>query len=118
MSDEHESSDALPYDWSRILVLDELKSNAQEDSYNSTWLDLLRYAREVFSGQDIRRFVHGFTICGPNMRLWVFDKLGEVASGLFDVNKDGQMFVSAILLVAIVLLILLEYCLSKGLVVL
>lgn len=31
------------------------------------------------------------------MRLWVFDRLGGVASWPFDVNKDGQMFVSAIL---------------------
>ena len=56
-SDEHESSNRLPYDWSHILVPGELKSNPQEDNYSSTWLDLLRYAREVFSGQDTRRFV-------------------------------------------------------------
>jgi Fungal protein kinase len=31
------------------------------------------------------------------MRLWEFDRLGVVGSTLFDVNKDGQMLVSAIL---------------------
>jgi hypothetical protein len=31
------------------------------------------------------------------MRLCLFDRLGGVASGSFDVNKDGQMFVSVIL---------------------
>lgn len=95
--DSRENSDRLPYDWSHILVPGELKSNPREDNYSSTWLDLLRYAREIFSGQDIRRFVTGFTICGSLMRLWEFDRLGGVASGPFDVNKDGQMFVSAIL---------------------
>ena len=93
----YNSSNELPYDWSHILVPGELKSNPQEDNYSSTWLYLLRYSREVFSGQDIRRFVQGFTLCGPNMRLWLFDRLGGVTSGSFDVNKDGQMFVSAIL---------------------
>jgi hypothetical protein len=47
-SNERERSDRLPYDWSHILVPGELKSNPQEDSYSSTWLDLLRYARDVF----------------------------------------------------------------------
>jgi len=47
----------LHYDWSHILIPGELKSNAREDNYSSTWLDLLRYAREVFGAQDTRRFV-------------------------------------------------------------
>ncbi len=89
-SDEREN-------WSHILVPGELKSNSREDNHRSTWLDLTKYAREVFSGQDTRRFVPGFTICGSFMRLWEFDRLGGVASKPFDTNKDGQMFVSAIL---------------------
>jgi len=31
------------------------------------------------------------------MRLWEFDRLGGVGSQPFEVNKDGQMFVSAVL---------------------
>jgi Fungal protein kinase len=89
--------DGLTSTWSDILVTGELKSNSREDNHQTTWLDLIRYAREVFSGQDTRRFVLGFTLCGSLMRLWVFDRLGGVASQPFDINKDGQMFVSAIL---------------------
>ncbi|KAF2174644.1 hypothetical protein K469DRAFT_648111 [Zopfia rhizophila CBS 207.26] len=92
-----EDSDRQSCDWSHILIPGELKSNPREDNYSSTWLDLLRYAREIFSAQNTRRFVLGFTLCGSTMRLWEFDRLGVVGSTPFDVNKDGQMFVSAIL---------------------
>jgi len=85
------------YDWSRILIPGELKSNPKEDTHESTWLDLARYAREVFIAQDTRRFVQGFTLCGPLMRLWEFDRLGGIASSAFDVNEDGLGFVSAVL---------------------
>ncbi|KAF4211370.1 hypothetical protein CNMCM5878_002704 [Aspergillus fumigatiaffinis] len=85
------------YDWSHILVLGELKSNPKEDSVSKTWRDLGRYAREVLTAQDTRRFALGFTLCGPNMRLWEFDRVGAIASAPFDINKDGLQFVSAML---------------------
>ncbi|KAF2188774.1 hypothetical protein K469DRAFT_70746 [Zopfia rhizophila CBS 207.26] len=96
-NNELEGSDRQSCDWSHILIPGELKSNPREDNYSSTWLDLLRYAREIFSAQDTRRFVLGFTLCGSIMRLWEFDRLGVVGSTPFDVNKDSQMLVSAIL---------------------
>jgi hypothetical protein len=94
---ELEDGDDQRYDWSHILIPGELKSNAREDNHNSTWLDLLRYAREVFSAQDTRRFVLGFTLCGSMMRLWEFDRLGAIGSMAFDINENGKMFVSVIL---------------------
>ncbi|KAF2804372.1 serine/threonine-protein kinase Sgk2 [Mytilinidion resinicola] len=96
-SNELEESDRQSYDWSHILIPGELKSNPREDNYNSTWLDLVRYAREIFSAQDTRRFVLGFTLCGSIMRLWEFDRLGVVGSTPFDINKDGEIFASIIL---------------------
>lgn len=83
--------------WSQILVPGELKSNPDVDRHSKTWLDLGRYAREVLTAQDTRRFVLGFTLCGSIMRLWEFDRLGGIASLPFDINKDGLQFVSAIL---------------------
>ncbi|KAI9785550.1 MAG: hypothetical protein M1839_009291 [Geoglossum umbratile] len=96
-SNELEESDRQNYDWSHILIPGELKGNQREDNYSSTWLDLLRYAREIFSAQDTRRFVLGFTLCGSIMRLWELDRLGVIGSTPFDINKDGQMFVSVFL---------------------
>jgi hypothetical protein len=82
---------------SDILIPGELKSNASADKASQTWFDLGRYAREVLAAQDSRRFVLGFTLCGPLMRLWEFDRLGGIASEQFDINKDGLQFVSAML---------------------
>lgn len=94
---EREDSHRNSFDWSHILIPGELKSNPLEDNYNSTWLDLVRYAREIFTAQDTRRFVLGFTLCGSVMRLWELDRLGVVGSTPFDVNKDGQLLVSVFL---------------------
>jgi hypothetical protein len=83
--------------WSHILIPGELKSNPSADKASKAWLDLGRYAREVLAAQDSRRFVLGFTLCGPFMRLWEFDRLGGIASEQFDINEDGLQFVSAML---------------------
>lgn len=89
--------DSAPCNWSQILVPGELKSNPVKDNYNDTWLDIARYAREVFAAQDTRRFVLGFTLCGSIMRLWEFDRLGCVGSTSFNIHTDGHKFVSVIL---------------------
>ncbi|KAF1365589.1 hypothetical protein EJ07DRAFT_151070 [Lizonia empirigonia] len=83
--------------WSQILIPGELKSNPSADKASKAWLDLGRYAREVLAAQDSRRFVIGFTLCGPFMRLWIFDRLGGIASEQFDIDEDGLQFVSAML---------------------
>lgn len=83
--------------WSQILIPGELKSNPLADKTSKAWLDLGRYAREVFAAQDSRRFVLGFTLCGSLMRLWEFDRLGGTSSEEFDINEDGLQFVSAML---------------------
>ncbi|KAB2569172.1 hypothetical protein DBV05_g12152 [Lasiodiplodia theobromae] len=89
--------DSAPCNWSQILIPGELKSNPVKDNHNDTWLDIARYAREVFAAQDTRRFVLGFTLCGSNMRLWEFDRLGCVGSTSFNIHTDGHKFVSVIL---------------------
>jgi len=91
------AADNSRYHWSRILVPGELKSNPSHDTVSKTWLDLGRYVREIFTTQDNRRFVLGFTLCGSIMRVWEFDRVGAVASPPFDVNKDGLQFVSVVL---------------------
>jgi hypothetical protein len=94
---EPEERHRQSYEWSHILVPGELKSNPREDNHSNTWLDLVRYAREIFSAQDTRRFVLGFTLCGPIMRLWEFDRLGVVGSTPFDINQEGETFIMVIL---------------------
>lgn len=86
-------------DWSHILIPGELKSNPAEDTAASAWLDVARYAREVFAAQDTRRFVLGFSLCGSLLRVWNFDRLGGIASENFNINVDdgGRHLVTMIL---------------------
>ncbi|KAK4248230.1 hypothetical protein C7999DRAFT_40513 [Corynascus novoguineensis] len=83
--------------FTQILVPGELKSNPSADTPSEARLDPGRYAREVLAAQDTRRFVLGFTLCGSLMGIWVFDRLGGIASEQFDINKDSLRFVSTIL---------------------
>jgi hypothetical protein len=45
---------------SQILIPGELKCNPSADTASKAWIDLRRYAREVFAAQDTHRFVLGF----------------------------------------------------------
>ncbi|EEH42949.2 uncharacterized protein PADG_07769 [Paracoccidioides brasiliensis Pb18] len=83
--------------WRQILVPGELKNDPRYDRPSGSYYDLGRYAREVLAAQDSRRFVLGFTLCGPFLRLWNFDRLGGIASENYDINKDGLQFVSTVL---------------------
>ena len=68
VSDSSARKDSKCY-WSQILVPGELKSNLSADTASKAWLDLGRYAREVLATQETRRFVLGFTLCRPLMRI-------------------------------------------------
>ncbi|KAI1466569.1 uncharacterized protein F4812DRAFT_460838 [Daldinia caldariorum] len=83
--------------WSQMLIPGELKSNPSADTASKTWLDIGRYVREVLFAQDTRRFVIAFTLCGSFMRIWVFDRLGGIASDRFNINENGLRFVSTML---------------------
>lgn len=83
--------------WSQMQIPGELKSNPLADTAAKAWMDIGRYAREVLAAQATRRFTVAFTLCGPLMRIWVFDRLGGIASSRFDINKDGRKFIATIL---------------------
>ncbi|EGD97755.1 FunK1 protein kinase [Trichophyton tonsurans CBS 112818] len=83
------------YAWSQILVPGELKNDPDYETQSRK--DIGRYAREVLATQDSRLFVLGFTLCGSLMRLWLFDRLGGIASEKFNIHKEGLQFVSVIL---------------------
>ncbi|KAL1633268.1 hypothetical protein SLS58_011157 [Diplodia intermedia] len=91
------ASDSEPVWWSKILIAGELKSNPNRSVSLETSYDIARYAREVLSSQDTRRFALGFTLCGSLMRLWEFDRLGCVGSTFFDIQNEGHRFVSVVL---------------------
>ena len=94
-NNEEKSGNSDPT-WSQILVAGELKSNSIEDGQETAWLSLATYVREVFRTQE-RRFVLGFTLCGPMMRLWHFDRSGSSGSSSFNINQDGLKFIQVML---------------------
>ncbi|KAL7923472.1 hypothetical protein ACQKWADRAFT_320126 [Trichoderma austrokoningii] len=79
-----------------ILAPVELKMHSADDCVK-TWVDLARYAREIFKAQDTRRFILGFTLAGSIMRLWNFDRVGAIGLAKVDINRDGLRLVSVVL---------------------
>lgn len=82
--------------WRQVLIPIELKSFGH-DSLEKTWLDIMKFAREIFMHQDSRRFVLELTLCGSTMRLWEFDQMGATTSVPFDIHQNGLLFVKTLL---------------------
>ncbi|EHK21640.1 uncharacterized protein TRIVIDRAFT_222882 [Trichoderma virens Gv29-8] len=82
--------------WGQILALVGFKKYSADDCLK-TWLDLARYAREIFKAQATRRYVLGFTLAGSIMHLWNFDRVGAIGSAKADINQDGLQIVSVVL---------------------
>ncbi|KAM4061391.1 FunK1 protein kinase [Hirsutella rhossiliensis] len=43
-----------------------------------------------------RWYVHAFTICGREMEVWVFDRLGCYSPGAFDIHEKPERFIQVI----------------------
>ena len=82
------------HDWKDVQVIGELKLSNKE--WKQKLLQLSRYMRDVFSTQPTRRFIHGFTILGITMELWVFDRSGPYSSGPFNIHKEPERFIRTI----------------------
>ncbi|KAA8899280.1 hypothetical protein FN846DRAFT_960639 [Sphaerosporella brunnea] len=80
------------YDWRCIRIVGELKANPDESDTDSTLAQLANYVREMFNAQPSRRWVHVFTLCGANLRAWLFDRSGATASRLIDINAEPVLF--------------------------
>ncbi|KAG6042678.1 hypothetical protein E4U39_005571 [Claviceps sp. Clav50 group G5] len=93
---KHGSKDGK-HPWPQILVPAGLNCNPVADKTGEAWHDLAMCAGKILLAQATRRFVVGFTICGTLMRVWVFDRLGGIASQQIDVNKDPVQFIEVML---------------------
>jgi hypothetical protein len=79
-----------------ISVIGELTSSEKSKRWMEKFIQLATYMRDVFSAQPTRRFVHGFIIFAAQMQLWVFDRSGAYSSDTFDIRKEPQRFIHAI----------------------
>ncbi|MCJ1237182.1 hypothetical protein MMC14_005167 [Varicellaria rhodocarpa] len=82
------------HNWKDVQVIGELR--ASNSDWKTKLLQLGRYMRDIFYTQPTRRFVHGFTILGTTMELWVFDRSGPYSSGPFDIHEEPEQFIRAI----------------------
>ena len=76
--------------WHNVLVPAELKASPSEDCTSDTIVQLAGYVREVFGSQLNRRLVHGFTICGPYFRCYLFDRAGVSISQRLCITKNDR----------------------------
>ena len=91
---EAESESESKHDWKHVHVIGELKQSAQD--FKPLLLQLSRYARDIFTAQPTRRFLHAFTLQGRIMELWVFDRSGPYSSGEFDIHNEPMKFIKTI----------------------
>jgi hypothetical protein len=82
------------HDWKDVRIIGEHR--ASNNQWKDKFLQLGRYVRDVFSVQPTRRFIHAFTLLGTTMELWVFDRSGPYSSGPFDINKEPEKFIRAL----------------------
>lgn len=91
------ATEATRIPFSQILVPGVLKREALCDMVHEGWMDIAWSAKAVITADDERRFVLGFTLCGNIMRVWLFDRLGGLASDPINIDEDGVRFVATLL---------------------
>ncbi|KAL9098173.1 MAG: hypothetical protein Q9163_006116 [Psora crenata] len=90
----NEKLSKVVHDWKDVEVIGELKESNKDKK--ATLLQIGRYVRDMFSVQPTRRFVHAFTLCGNEMRSWVFDRSGPYSSTAFDIHKEPERFIRTV----------------------
>ncbi|KAI1276832.1 serine/threonine-protein kinase Sgk2 [Xylaria sp. FL0933] len=81
--------------WKNVLVVGELKTTYSTNTFKGNFLQLARLVRNTFADQPMRRFIHGFLLCGLIIELWVFDRSGAYSSGPFNIHKEPEKFARA-----------------------
>ncbi|KUI69342.1 hypothetical protein VM1G_05061 [Cytospora mali] len=90
----HEDA-AGPHNWASIRVIGEHMSSG-ENSRAKKFIQLSRYARNIFAAQPRRQFVHGFILASTKMELHVFDRSGTFCAEPFDLYQAPELFIRVI----------------------
>ncbi|KAI9776690.1 MAG: hypothetical protein M1839_009417 [Geoglossum umbratile] len=85
------------YNWREVRVIGELKQSDISGKRLKEFRDFCGHAREVFTSQPTRLFLHGFVIRGSMVELWAFDRSGPYSCEKFDLNKDPDRFIKVII---------------------
>lgn len=84
------------YYWRDVRVVGELKESVSSKNRLEV-AQFCGYAREVFTSQPTRLFLHGFILRGSIMELWICDRSGPYSCGRFDAHKDPARFIKVML---------------------
>ncbi|KAH8659529.1 hypothetical protein BGZ61DRAFT_307043, partial [Ilyonectria robusta] len=87
--------EATDYTWADVQVIGQLQEHDGSD-YPQGLLRLCEHAREVFTSQPTRLFLHGFLIFGSTLELWVFDSAGLYSCKPFDARKNSDRLVAIV----------------------
>ncbi|KAG6059784.1 hypothetical protein E4U32_003819 [Claviceps aff. humidiphila group G2b] len=85
------------YSGAEILAHGKLMSDYMADEAQEAGYALARKAQDMLAAQGTRRFSLGFTLCGPDMRVWLFDRLGGIASEQIDIHTEPIQFIKVML---------------------
>ncbi|SZF00546.1 unnamed protein product [Blumeria hordei] len=89
---------ALPesdiHEWREVRVVGEFTCSAEQKGEKAH--QLMRYVREMFYAQPLRRFVHGFCLHKKHLELWIVDRSGGYSSGEIDVINSQEKLVRAL----------------------
>ncbi|KAH0548029.1 hypothetical protein GP486_008229 [Trichoglossum hirsutum] len=81
------------YIWEDVQVIGKVKQTANFKKYQKELLKFCELAREVFSCQPTRLFLHGFIIRGYIVELWVFDRSGPYSCEKFNIRNRPDRFI-------------------------
>ncbi|KAH0562856.1 hypothetical protein GP486_002529 [Trichoglossum hirsutum] len=83
------------YNWMDVRVIGELKESVSKN-YPDELAKFCGHAREVFTSQPTRLFLHGFIIRGSMVELWVIDRSGPYSCKQFDLHENPDRFIKVI----------------------
>ncbi|KAB8356462.1 hypothetical protein FH972_024045 [Carpinus fangiana] len=81
------------HQWAQVRVIGEL---SKSENFGAKFLQLARYARDVFTVQPTRTFLHAFLILGNTMELIVFDRAGSYSAEHFNIHNEPDRFIRVI----------------------
>ncbi|VCU39377.1 Bgt-50097 [Blumeria graminis f. sp. tritici] len=86
--------DCQQHNWRDVRVVGELTASPGQKADKIH--QLMRYVREIFYAQPLRRFVQGFCLHQNHVELWVVDRAGAYSSAEIDVIKSQEALVRAL----------------------
>ncbi|VDB84215.1 Bgt-51381 [Blumeria graminis f. sp. tritici] len=89
---------ALPesdiHEWREVRVVGEFTCSSGQKGEKAH--QLMKYVREIFYAQPLRRFVHGFCLHKNHLELWVVDWSGGYSSGEIKIIESQEKLVRAL----------------------